>query len=39
MFYEITGNALRLWQVTHDETDENSSLVSLDKGNVSGEDS
>ena len=38
-FSEITGNALRLMQVTPDETDQNSSLVSLDKGNVSGEDS
>ena len=39
VFSEITGNALRLMQVTPDETDQNSSLVSLDKGNVSGEDS
>lgn len=39
VFSEITGNALRLMQVTPDETDKNSSLVSLDKGNVSGEDS
>ena len=39
VFAEITGNALRLMQVTPDETDQNSSLVSLDKGNVSGEDS
>ena len=39
VFSEITGNALRLMQVTPDETDQSSSLVSLDKGNVSGEDS
>lgn len=39
VFSEITGNALRLMQVTPDETDQNSSLVSLDKVNVSGEDS
>lgn len=39
VFSEITGNALRLMQVTPDEIDQNSSLVSLDKGNVSGEDS
>ena len=39
VFSEITGNALRLMQVTPDETDQNSSLVSLDRGNVSGEDS
>ena len=39
VFSEITGNALRLMQVTPDETDQNSSLVSLDKGNVSGEES
>ena len=39
VFSEITGNALRLMQVIPDETDQNSSLVSLDKGNVSGEDS
>lgn len=39
VFSEITGNALRLMQVTPDETDQNTSLVSLDKGNVSGEDS
>ena len=39
VFSEITGNALRLMQVTPDETDQTSSLVSLDKGNVSGEDS
>ena len=39
VFSEITGKALRLMQVTPDETDQNSSLVSLDKGNVSGEDS
>lgn len=39
VFSEITGNALRLMQVTPDETDQNSSLASLDKGNVSGEDS
>ena len=39
VFSEITGNALRLMQVTPDETDQNSSLVSLDKGNVGGEDS
>ena len=39
VFSEITGNALRLMQVTPDETDQNSSLASLDKGNVSGEES
>lgn len=39
VFSEITGNALRLMQVTPDETDQNTSLVSLDKGNVSGEES
>ena len=39
MFAEITGNALRLMQVTPDETDQNSSLASLDKVNVSGEES
>ena len=39
VFSEITGNALRLMQVTPDETDQNSSLVSLNKGNVSGEES
>ena len=39
VFSEITGNALRLMQVTPDETDQNSSLVSLDKDNVSGGDS
>ena len=39
VFSEITGNALRLMQVTPDETGQNSSLASLDKGNVSGEES
>ena len=39
VFSEITGNALRLMQVTPDETDQNSSLASLNKGNVSGEES
>ena len=39
VFSEITGNALRLMQVTPDETDQNTSLVSLDKGNISGEES
>ena len=39
VFSEITGNALRLMQVTPDETDQTSSLVSLDKGNGSGEES
>ena len=39
VFSEITGNALRLMQVTPDETDQSSSLASLDKGNVSGEES
>ena len=39
VFAEITGNALRLMQVTPDETDQNSSLASLDKVNVSGEES
>jgi len=39
VFSEITGNALRLMQVTPDETDQSSSLASLDKGNISGEES
>jgi cell division protein FtsI (penicillin-binding protein 3) len=39
VFSEITGNALRLMQVTPDETGQNSSLASLNKGNVSGEES
>jgi cell division protein FtsI (penicillin-binding protein 3) len=39
VFSEITGNALRLMQVTPDETGQNSSLASLDKGNDSGEES
>jgi cell division protein FtsI (penicillin-binding protein 3) len=39
VFSEITGNALRLMQVTPDEIDQNSSLASLVKGNIRGEES
>ena len=39
VFAEVTGNALRLMQVTPDETDRNSSLVRLDKNVVKGEES
>ena len=39
VFAEVTGNALRLMQVTPDETDQNSSLVRLDKSVVKGEES